>query len=103
MIPNLVQAVRFGDSTIEACAGRLVLALETIGLSQSDLATAVGFQNSSITNMVKARQFPSRDVMLHVYFRYGIDFNYMFVGDIVNLRESTVEAMIKVVELKGKE
>lgn len=88
---DLLKYTRYGDVTIEGCAHRLYIALEALGLSQSDLASAIGFQNSSITNMVKARQFPSRDVMLHLYFNYGVDFNFIYVGDVVNLREKIVE------------
>lgn len=91
MKSDLLAAVRYGDVTIEACAARLTLALEAIELSQSDLAAAVGFQNSSITNMVKARQFPSRDVMIHLYFEHGVDFNYIFVGEIASLSHRNIE------------
>ncbi len=91
MKSDLLLAVKYGDVSIEACAARLTLALEAIALSQSDLAAAVGFQNSSITNMVKARQFPSRDVMMHLYFEYGVDFNYMFVGEISCLSQKNIE------------
>ncbi len=94
MSSELLEATRYGDVTIEACAHRLLLALQAVGLSQSELAGAVGFQNSSITNMVKARQFPSRDVMVHLYYNYGVDFNYFFVGDIAGLRKDLVDLLI---------
>ncbi len=91
-MPNdLMKATRFGDSSIEACASRLSLALEAVGLSQTELANSVGLQNSSITNMVKARQFPSRDVMIYLYYEYGVDFNYMFVGEVASLRQTLID------------
>ncbi len=94
MLEELQRATRYGDPSIAACAHRLHLSLSALNISQSELASAVGFQNSSITNMVKARQFPSRDVMLYLYFQYGVDFNFMFIGDVVNLRKAFVDRLI---------
>ncbi len=92
-VDEILINTKYGDVSIEACAHRLSIVLEALGISQSDLASAVGFQNSSITNMVKARQFPSRDVMTYLYFQYGVDFNYMFVGDVANLRFSLIQKL----------
>lgn len=100
---EILKFTRYGDVTIEGCARRLYIALEALGISQSDLASAIGFQNSSITNMVKARQFPSRDVMLHLYFNYGVDFNFIYVGDIANLRFSIVERFREIVQKENSE
>lgn len=81
-----------------ACAIRLRAARLSVGLTQADVAQALGRRTQTISNMEKARSLPSAEVMRYFWRQHRIDFNFLMAGDAGGLRADDLERLLPALE-----
>lgn len=69
-----------GDTSQKAASIRSKAARAVSGLSQTSLAQIVGTRNTTISNIEKGLQFPSRALLQYFYHEQRLDFNFMIAG-----------------------
>lgn len=95
---------RTGDMGIAACAIRLKAARQAAGLTQTQLATALGLKRTTnISNMEKALTFPNREVMSYFFREHRIDFNFLMSGHYAQLPGDVQAALFPALEVASNE
>lgn len=68
-----------------AAAIRLRAAREAMDLSQEDVANAIDLSFSTVSNVERAKSFPSRKLMVYFFREHRIDFNFLIAGNYAQL------------------
>lgn len=68
------------DFSQEAAAIRARAARTFAGLNQGQLAEIIGTRNTTISNIEKGLQFPSRALLQYFFHEHRLDFNFMMAG-----------------------
>ncbi|MBM1814916.1 helix-turn-helix transcriptional regulator [Pseudosulfitobacter pseudonitzschiae] len=93
---ELEKLFRHGDTTPDAISTRLIAARVSTGLRQNEIATAVGIPKQTYHSQ-ESRGAPSIKAGRYFYRAHGIDFNYLFFGDFLQLapdvRDRLTEAL----------
>ncbi|KEJ97410.1 DNA-binding transcriptional regulator, XRE-family HTH domain [Pseudosulfitobacter pseudonitzschiae] len=93
---ELEKLFRHGDTTPDAISTRLIAARVSTGLRQNEIATAVGVPKQTYHSQ-ESRGAPSIKAGRYFYRAHGIDFNYLFFGDFLQLapdvRDRLTEAL----------
>lgn len=84
---ELEQIFRLGDTSNDALRLRLISARMSTGLSQKEVADAVGLAKQTYHSQ-ETRGAPSIAVARYFYRAHGIDFNFLFHGDFAQLHPS---------------
>ncbi|MCA1336864.1 helix-turn-helix transcriptional regulator [Pseudooceanicola marinus] len=90
-----------GDTSNDALRLRLIAARLSTGLTQKEVADAVGLAKQTYHSQ-EARGAPSISVARYFYRAHGIDFNFLFHGDFAHLHPS-VQAKLADAALKASE
>jgi DNA-binding XRE family transcriptional regulator len=72
---------RYRDISLEATAFRLRAVRMALGVSQKDMAEALGLPTSTYADYERARVFPSQAVVSHFRWKHGITFDFILYGD----------------------
>lgn len=97
-LDRIEQLARRGEMSPSICAIRLKAARLSVGLTQKDLAQAVGRKATAISNMERGLSFPSNDVMRYFYRAHEIGFDFIMVGDLAKLPLGVVETLSSALE-----
>lgn len=93
---ELEKLFRHGDTTPDAISARLIAARISTGLRQNEIASAVGIPKQTYHSQ-ESRGAPSIKAGRYFYRAHGIDFNYLFFGDFLQLapdvRDRLTEAL----------
>lgn len=74
------QLAMINDCGVRAAAIRVRAARLMAGLTQSQLSSITGVGPTTISNIEKGMQFPSRKVLQYFYHEHRLDFNFMMAG-----------------------
>lgn len=91
------------NSSAIACGRRLRVGREVAELTQKQLAEATGKTKASISNAENGLSFPGRDAQLHLHRNYGIDFNFLVVGEYVQLPSPLQDLLFERLSLLASE
>lgn len=95
---------RTGDMGIAACAIRLRAARHVASLTQTQLASALGWKRTTnISNMEKAHTYPNREVMSYFFREHRIDFNFLMSGHYAQLPGDVQERLFPALEVASNE
>jgi len=86
---------RIRDSSKEAAGLRLKAARLFTGLSQEQFGLKAGVGKAAINNAEKARAFPGRDAMIYLHREHRIDFNFLIVGEFVQLPQDVQDRLFE--------
>ncbi|MBT9384496.1 helix-turn-helix domain-containing protein [Pseudooceanicola sp. CBS1P-1] len=89
---ELEKLFRLGDTSNEAIRLRLIAARVSTGLGQKDVADAVGIAKQTYHSQ-EGRGAPSIATARYFYRAHGIDFNFLFHGDFVQLNPEVRERL----------
>lgn len=87
-----------GDASQEAAGRRITAARRFAGLSQSEMAEAVGITKAAVSNIEKARSFPTRPLMLYLYREHRVDFNFLIYGAYAQLPGDVQAGLLRELE-----
>lgn len=95
---------RTGDTGLVACAIRLRAARSACGLTQKDVANAIGLgRTTNISNMETALSYPNREIMSFFYREHRIDFNFLMAGLYAQLPGDVQERLFPALEAAASE
>lgn len=69
-----------GHSDVVSTAIRMKAARLAAGMSQDNLANAMGQRTSSISNIERARNFPGWPILIYFFEQHRIDLNFLVTG-----------------------
>lgn len=82
---------RYRDISLEATAYRLRAVRMALGVTQKDMATALGLATSTYADYERARVFPSQAAVSHFRWHHDITFDFILYGDPRHLPFETAE------------
>lgn len=87
-----------------ACAIRIKAARVAAGLTQVQLAEALGLnRTTNISNMEKALSLPNREVMSYFWREHRIDFNFLIYGLYSGLASDVQDRLFPALEVANNE
>ncbi|WP_312531934.1 helix-turn-helix transcriptional regulator [Paracoccus sp. (in: a-proteobacteria)] len=93
-----------GKMGMAACAIRLKAARMAVGLSQKQLADALGLKRTTnISNMELAQSFPNREIMAYFFSEHRIDFNFLMSGHYAQLPGDVQDALFPALVVANNE
>lgn len=93
---------RSRDTSLEASGLRLKAARDLAGMSQVELGKASGVTKAAISNIEKARSYPSRKLMLYLRQEHRVDFNFLIYGDFSQLPGDVQETLFAILSDEQK-
>lgn len=98
------QLAHTGNMGIVPCAIRLKAARIAAGLTQKQLAAAIGAKRTTnLSNMELALSYPNRDVMAYFFREHRIDFNFLMSGHYSQLPGDVQERIFPALEASNSE
>jgi len=97
------QLARTRNSSKEAAGLRLKAARLLTGLSQEQFGLKAGVGKAAINNAEKARAFPGRDAMIYLHREHRVDFNFLIVGEFVQLPQDVQDRLFEKLVIAGSE
>lgn len=91
---ELEAAFRQGDTSHDALRIRLIAARMSTGLTQKEVADAVGIAKQTYHSQ-ESRGAPSIPVARYFYRAHGIDFNFLFHGDFAQLHQDVQARLLE--------
>jgi transcriptional regulator with XRE-family HTH domain len=82
---------RYRDISLEATAFRLRAVRMALGVSQKEMAEALGLATSTYADYERGRVFPSQAVLSHFRWNNDITFDFILYGDPRHLPFDTAE------------
>ena len=86
-------SVNSGTATPEAVANRLKAAREALGLSKAEVADSLGLDRSSYPKIEAGRKILLPAHAYGVCQLYGVDMNYLYLGQLSGLPSSLSKAV----------
>lgn len=98
------QLAHTGSLDAAASAIRLRAARMAAGLSQKQLAKALGMpRTTNISNMERALSFPNREIMSFLWREHRIDFNFLMSGSYAQLPGDVQDRLFAALEVANSE
>ncbi len=90
---ELETVFRHGDTSAEAISARLIAARISTSLRQNEIAAAVGIPKQTYHSQ-ETRGAPSIKTGRYFYRAHGIDFNFLYFGDFLQLAPDVRERLV---------